>query len=219
MAKYVIHSCLQRKDYVENYLVPSLEEQGIDDYTIMCDRYKLGNLIKCMEIFSNMRGDGSTWHLQDDIILCRDFKKRTEQYDNEIVCGFGWENDENITNTGYVNCSQMWWSFPCILIPNELARECATWFHRVASNTPKYDIWIASKKYDDYFFLEFMKSNYPEMKVLNLKPSLVDHVDYLIGGTTVNGISRQKYKQVRANWFEDKDLVEELEKKLENNNG
>ena len=54
--------------------------------------------------------------------------------------------------------------------------------------------------------------NYPDYKVLNLKPNLVDHIDYLLGGTVIN--KERKNKNVRAVWFEDLDLVENLEKKL-----
>ena len=216
MDRYVIHACPQRMDYVNGYLVPSLEAQGIKDYRVVCDRFKAGNLYKCMEIFASMEGDGSTWHLQDDIIICNDFHRRTKWFVNKIVCGFCYENDDNRNNVGEVTYENMWWSFPCIMIPNEVARECAQWFYQVASKDPRYEIWIASKKYDDYFFREFLKERHPDKKAINLKPNLVDHIDWLIGGTTTHGISRGE--QLRSCYFEDVELVDELEEKIKGNN-
>ena len=57
-----------------------------------------------------------------------------------------------------------------------------------------------------------MVLNYPTADVLNLKPCLVDHVDYLIGGSVVN--NNRKEKNVRAVWFDSLDLVDELEERL-----
>ena len=215
MSKYVIHTCPPRKEYVNKYLIPSMVEQGIDrlDIAVRSDDYRLGNLAKCMEIFESMRSKGSAWHLQDDIVICKDFKERTEELTgDDIVCGYCWDKDDNVNNIGYVSPDGMWWSFPCIHIPNQYASECATWFYRVASYSPKYELWIASKKYDDYFFREFLRITYPDIKILNLTPNLVDHVDFLLGGTTVNGARTDK--EVRSKYFEDLDLVKELEKKI-----
>ena len=223
MIKYVIHACPKRLDYVKKYLIPSMEAQGITNIDLRCDNYNLGNLSKCMEIFESMRSDGGAWHIQDDVVICRDFKERTEQFASDnVVCGYSWDKDENLSYVGLVEPQHMWWSFPCIYIPNSLARECAVWFDRFAKDDPKYVLWAAAKRYDDFFFQEFLKERYPDDKVLNLKPNLVDHVDYLIGGSIVNVTRRDE--QVRAAWFEDLDLVEALEKKFgylgdEENNG
>ena len=213
MDNVIIHACPQRMEYVNKYLVPSLENQGIDKISIRCDEYKLGNLAMCMSIFSSMNGEGGAWHIQDDVVICRDFKQRAEEFTSGIVCGFAWSNDENIQHVGYVEPKNMWWSFPCIRIPNEIARDCADWFNRVAKNEPKYLTWSAGKKYDDYFFKEYLKQFHYDEKVLNLTPNLVDHIDYLIGGTTVSRVQRST--QVRAKWFEDLDLVETLEKEFD----
>lgn len=215
MSKYVIHACPDRMDYVNNYLVPSMQEQGIkeEQIDIRCDKYGRGNLDQCMQIFSVMVGDGGAWHLQDDVLICRDFRERTEAVGEDIVvCGFVWGRDENINNVGYVNPGNMWWSFPCIYIPNHLALECSQWFYTRGRHDPKYTSWLASKRYDDLFFREFLKVYHTEEKVLNMKPCLVDHVDYLIGGSVVN--KQRDEDQIRAYWFEDEDLVDELEKKI-----
>lgn len=218
MIKYVIHACPPRMWYVDEYLVPSLINQGItnEQIDIRCDRYKRGNLDQCMQIFSVMQSDGGSWHLQDDVIVCNDFKKRTEEFAdyNGVVCGFAWEKDNNYKKVGLVNLDEMWWSFPCIYIPDKYARECSRWFYEEARHLPKYNSWFAAGQYDDMFFHEFLKIYYPDEKILHLKPNLVDHIDYLLGGTTVRKIMRPDI--VRAQYFEDQKLVDDLTNKLKN---
>ena len=219
MIKYFIHACLQRMWYVEEFLIPSMKAQGIDESQIKvkCDKNKLGNLVKCMEIFERMRGDGGAWHLQDDVIICRDFKQRTEENSSGLVCGYCWDKDDG-DQAGLVTAENMWYSFPCIHIPNEIAQECAKWFFSYAQQSPRYASWVAARQYDDYFFNEFIRENYPNEQILQLKPCLVDHVDYLIGGTTLKKVRRDE--QTRAKWFDDLDLVDELAEKLkERGNG
>jgi hypothetical protein len=54
--------------------------------------------------------------------------------------------------------------------------------------------------------------------VVNEMPNLVDHIDFLIGGTVINPLRRIQVN--RAEFFKDGYLVEELERKLkERNNG
>ena len=213
MSRYIIHACPQRMDYVDKYLIPSMKSQGISNIDLRCDDCDIGNLSKCMEIFESMRGDGGSWHLQDDIVICRNFKSITEQYDDgkTVICGFVWDLDENVNYTGYVSPEHMW-TFPCVYIPNRLARECADWFYSSARDNPKYKLWAMEGRYDDFFFQEFLINKYPNDKVLNLKPNLVDHVDYLIGGTLVD--KWRKHEQVRSAYFEDLDLVNALEKEF-----
>lgn len=214
MTKYIIHSCQQRMWYVDNYLVPSMLEQGIpnSDIDVRCDLLNLGCLESCMQIFKSLlEYDGTAWHMQDDVIICKDFKKLTEQYNEGIVCGFCWVGDK-MKNVGYVKPSDMWWSFPCIRIPNKYARECAKWYYNTAKYSRKYLKWVRAKKFDDAVFKEFLELYYPYEQVLNLTPNLVDHVDYLIGGTTINHIRLEK--QTRSAYFKDLDLIEKLEKEL-----
>lgn len=216
--RYIIHAYPKRMDYVNNYLVPSLQEQGITDIAVKNDHTYLGNLESCMRIFNSLNPDGEAWHLQDDVIICKDFKKRTEEFEGAgVVCGFVWGLDEHLDKVGYVKPEDMWWSFPCIHIPNKIAVECSAWYYSRAKYNPTYAFWTASRRYDDCFFREYLRLFYPDDKVLNLQPCLVDHIDYLIGGTT--NITARKDKQVRAQWFEDLDLVEELEKKIGGNDG
>ena len=79
MSKYIIHSCPERMWYVNNYLIPSIRDQGIDDVSAWCDWNHVGCLHSCMNNFMRMNDDGGTWHLQDDVIVSRNFKSRTEE--------------------------------------------------------------------------------------------------------------------------------------------
>ena len=215
MANYVIHACESRMWYVNDYLLPSLHDQGISDTRVYCDTKNVGCLESCMSIFSHMPADGGAWHIQDDVVISRDFRKKTEKYSGEdIVCGFVFEKDESLRYDGYVVPKRMWWSFPCIYIPNRYARECAQWYYKEARFKREYADWVKAKKFDDAFFKEFMKLHYPNWYVLNLKPNLVDHVDYLIGGSVINGT--RNYPQTRAVYFNDTDIVDSLELELKN---
>ena len=219
MSKYIIHACPERLWYVEEYLVPSMKEQGIEDVTVYCDNQHIGCLDYCMEIFMLMPLDGGAWHLQDDVIISRDFRQRTEELtadieQDEIICGYSYFEDENAGNTGLVNVENMWWSFPCIYIPNRYARKCAKWYFTEAKDAFKYRKWVKHKKFDDAIFREYMVLHYPNKKVTNLVPNLVDHVDFLIGGSIIN--TQRTAEQTRAKYFEDTDLVEELRRKLKN---
>ena len=207
--EYVIHTAPKRLWYVKQYLVPSMIEQDIprESIRVWLDDKQLGNLDATMQSFLEMTSHGGTWHLQDDVLICRDFKKQTEQHDHGVICGFccsAWPD----TAPGNVKPEDMWYSFQCIRIPNYLAYECAEWFY----STDYRADWRYRKKFDDSFFKKFLMEQYPEVGVVNLAPNLVDHIDYLIGGTLVN--PERKYKITRAAYFNDADLVDDLERKL-----
>lgn len=215
MAKYLIHAYPPRMWYVTQYLVPSMLKQGIEEVniTIYNDSKGEGNLRSCLNAFASCDGNGGTWHIQDDVIICHNFKERTEQYDNGIVCGFssyfdGWHNQN--AGPGTINNSRMWFSFPCIRIPNQYARECAEWVDKyIIGNFAYEDKWKKGVN-DDWCFREFMKTNYPNEMAINLAPNLVDHIDYLLGG----GSGGKRSRPVRAVYWEDIDLVKELENKI-----
>ena len=219
--RYMIHSVPSRQWYVDRYLIPSMIEQGIskDDIVVWCDTDKKGNLQSCMESFK-FCGDNptdGTWHLQDDIIISKKFAQLTKEYNYGIVAGFvvqEWGPDWAKTGSQPVN--QLWYSFPCIRIPDQIAGECANWFFTDVRyrRDYKYISRIQSKKHDDDFFLFFLQEKYPKKEIINLKPNIVDHVDYLIGGSLINA-AREKTIYRSAYW-EDETLVEQLENRLNN---
>lgn len=218
--RYMIHSTPSRTWYVNDFLIPSMIQQGIKEKEIIvrCDTDGEGNLTSCMKsfLYCGQNTAEGTWHLQDDVIISRDFAEATKTFNQGIVCGAvvkEWGPD--YTRIGIQPVQNLWYSFQCIRIPDEIAGECAVWFFTDASKRTnyKYSKRVKRKKHDDDFFQFFLFEKHPGMQILNLKPNIVDHIDYLIGGSLINDSRERKIN--RMFWFKDKDLVEDLEKKLE----
>lgn len=212
MAQYMIHAYPKRMWYVQEFLIPSMLEQGIkpEDIRVYNDDKGEGNLRACMNAFALCEGDGGTWHLQDDVCICKDFKEATEWYDNGIVCGFSsllYDGDIK-SKKGAVNRENMWFSFPCIRIPNEWARECSEWVTKYIIGNPVYQDFWKNGVNDDWAFRTYLQEFHPDCVALNIMPNLVDHVDYLLGG----GSGKKPRKEpCRAQYWTDDDVVKELE--------
>lgn len=212
----MIHACPARQWYVDGYLVPSLLEQGIhsDEITVWTDTDGIGNLASCIKSFSQCaKTDGETWHLQDDVIICRDFATRARAAPSGVVCGFCvdiYENDPFVQ--GPTTAKYMWQSsFPCIKIPNALAGEFVQYLTTEAPNRPELRKLTDTGKKDDTLFYIFMKERHRRMDVTNLSPHLVDHIDWLIGGSTIN---QWRGYIVRSCLWDDENLISALKEKL-----
>lgn len=213
--KFMIHAIPQRMWYVEGFLLPALREQGATEIAVWNDTEHKGNLRSCMDSFKAMEGDGGTWHLQDDVIVCRDFVKRCADNDEGLVYGFCCRNfNDRLEAYGEVYVPDAWNSFQCVRIPNEYARDCAEWVLSKAwqsvSPIPELQILFGLNKGDDTFFHEYMICCHPYETALNLKPNLVDHIDFLVGGSSLHW----RDYIARAEYFEDLDLIEEMKHKL-----
>lgn len=216
MAKYMIHAVPKRMWYVNEYLIPSMRAQGIPDEDIILwlDDKQMGNLysfMNSMKVCGEREEDG-IWHLQDDVIICRRFKELTEEYDSGIVCGSCIFESGDMTVTGRARKIDMWYSFPCIRIPNHIAKNCAKWFFTFASKNTQFTKYVSANMYDDTMFYIYLLDYEPSIKyVYHLVPNLVDHIDWLIGGTSLTKTDKYQY---RTYFFEDKDLIKDLEKSL-----
>ena len=220
MAHYTIHACPKRMWYVEEYLLPSMREQGIKDSDILVwnDKNRRGNMRSFVNSMQWAKCD--SWHLQDDIIIARNFREKTEEYDEGVVAGFVTSFDLNYWNAkaedlpiGEVPIKNVWWSFQCIRIPKQCAKEFAEWWYKIAVN----DGAIISKcinknKNDDWAFYKWIKAYHPDITAVNLKPNIVDHIDYMLGGSIIN--KERGNRNVGSLFFDDIDLVEQLERKL-----
>ena len=213
MAKYLIHAIPKRMWFVSDYLVPSMLEQGIaeTDVRVYCDENHDGNLVSCLKSFLTCEENGGTWHLQDDVCICKDFKERTEAHDTGLVCGFSSELYDGPGKEGEVDRKDMWFSFPCIHIPNEYARESALWINEYIIGNPVYERYWSGGANDDWAFRLWLKEFHRDDRALNISPNLVDHVDYLVGGGTGKKVRKV---QVRAQYWTDHDVVAELEQKI-----
>lgn len=208
---YMIHTCPERLWYVRDYLIPSMQSQGISNIEIWNDIERKGNLQSFVDSMKECgRRAGGTWHLQDDVVISSDFAKVTKMNCHGIVCGYC--NDKfgpNIALFGNVPVQFMWNSFPCIRIPNETAKAFYEWFTNDAMNDKTNRGRILQRKFDDSFFQIFVIEHY-EGLVTNLKPNIVDHVDFLIGGSVIN---KARNHQSRAAYFDGPE-VEQLENEL-----
>lgn len=213
--KVVIHTYPSRLWYVENYIVPDLKSQGDLDIEILNDSKRKGNLFATMESFRDMTDKGSTWHIQDDILLSDTFRERAESISEEypVACGFCSEYDKLYAKE--VTHKNMWYSFPCIRIRNSIARECAEWFYSTAVHMDKYKSYLKLRKFDDSMFKDFIDLRYQHIKIWNEAPNLVEHVDYLIGGSVTNP---QRQNEVVSRYWTEYDKVEKLRIRLSHEN-
>lgn len=215
MSKYLIHTNPKRLWYVNDYLIPSLLDQGIcrTDVLIYNDHKQQGSLQAYIDSFDQIDLEGYTWHLQDDIIVSPDFKQVTEEKeaDNLIVCGFNSYYDQK-AKCGSVKNDEMWYSFPCIGIPNKVGKDCMEWIQKYMIGNPVYKNYWSSGNCIDWFFKQYIKSKDTKCRVLNLVPNIVDHVDHLLGGSTLRNTPR--VVPARSQYWEYPELVEELKNKL-----
>ena len=218
--RYMIHGTPEREWYVNEFLVPSMIEQGIpeEDIVLWIDNEHKGNLESFMQscrwIGESQSYLGGFWHLQDDVVISKTFAKRAEENGNGIVCGFCTPAFEggNVNLIGVQPIAFMWFSFQCIRIPNIYAKQCADWFYNVAKPQKIFRDYWAEGKHDDVMFRKFMQDNYPKEMVHNLMSNMVDHVDYLVGGTLIN--KHRLGEKRTAYWWREDDTVKELEDKL-----
>ena len=223
MAYYLIHACNQRMWYVKRYLIPSLVEQGIDQEHILVyqDKNRIGNLRawvdSCNKLVAqaNKLGIEGVWHLQDDVVICKDFKERTEKYDSGIVCGFTCNYPITpIAGKFRLVEEQMWFSFPCIRIPMDILERFVCWANVNLWQSKYFKPCVHRNNADDLVFREWLYDNYGDLEELNLAPNLVNHIDDLISGSVVNTF---RQGTTRSMFWEDDDVVEKLKKALENN--
>ena len=214
--KYMIHTYKDRLWYVNEYLVPSLLKQGIsiDNIIVYADMNKDGNLVsflKSIDVLSD--DDVDVWHLQDDVLVCSDFRVRAEQeYKTELVCGFASVYD-NFSKTGIqYELKDIWFSFPCIRIRTGLLKHFKIWFDSYVGSDARFNTWVETNKHDDLLFRYFLENYHTEIRATNLVPNLVEHIDWLIGGSLVNQI---RSDDARSRYWNEKNLVEELEKSLQ----
>ena len=152
----MIHAYPARMPYVEKYLLPSLLQQGIDraDIDIYVDWNSEGNLKSTIKSFEQLLPVGRTWHLQDDVVISKNFKKLTAEFKRDqgnICCGFASVYDE--AEPGIVKPENMWYSFPCICIPNVIANDFGKWIEEKADDNysdGKFFVHISNNMFDDF---------------------------------------------------------------------
>ena len=215
----MIHAVPKRMWYVREFLIPQLEAQGAEDVRVWLDANRRGNLRSCVESFASLPEDGGTWHLQDDVLPCRDFFQRACVLNpgNNLVYGFcSVHNGDDPGQRGVVYMPDAWHGFPCVRIPNAWAKAFTWWIESEASQRPDLKGYVRMNRCDDYLFTIFCQENIGTEVAVNAWPCLVEHVDWLIGGSILN---EWRGFFCRAESFADPDLVEELADKLKKRRG
>ena len=222
MSKYLIHACPKRRWYVDNYLVPSMLDQDIraEDIMIYEDKATQGNLTafldSCRKLLDMVGTEGGTWHLQDDVLICSDFKKRTEALDTQgVVCGFTSDYDNFYPKQGLQPMKNLWWTFPCVRIPNKDLNEFLEWVDVWVWRDHQYDFCTKNNKGDDAIWKAWVTSYRADEQMYGCVPTLVEHVDYLIGGSEANP-QRKKDVNTRSKDWQEEHLVKALERRLKN---
>ena len=208
----MIHATPGRMWYVTGYLVPELRLQGADSIVVWCDNEGLGNLQACRASLASIETNGDTWHLQDDVLPCADFLKtaRSMEAFPGVVCGFVSEvagPDANLT--GAQRGADLWYSFPCIRIPDGRARAFAAWIRDGGDKGDEAADFIRKGNGDDWFFKRFMEMYHADETVWHCKPCMVEHVDFYLGGSIV---TPWRGYWARAAWWDDENRVQELKK-------
>ena len=132
-----------------------------------------------------------------------------------IVCGHCHDQYEphQLHILGRTLPFNMWNStFQCIRIPNDIAAGFVDWFETAKLQEGLRGL-VEENKGDDTLFHHYMLEEHCWEPVVNLAPHLVEHVDWLLGGSVIN--TWRSYI-ARAAYFYDDDLVEELAEKLAN---
>ena len=216
MTRYMIHTCPQRKWYVDNYLIPSMQEQGIQHITVYVDVDNDGHLKAFLNSVGYFDYFDDTWHLQDDVIISSRFKELTEKYDEDVVCGFcNQYSTDRCKYDGLVDVSKMWYSMPCIRISNYLLKEFKEWVCRTETYR-NFKPYIDDNKHSDVLFWGFLKERRADVKVRNLKPNIVNHIDHLIGGSVLNSNRAQSTEYIMSIYWDEPQLIEQLAERLRN---
>lgn len=220
----MIHSCNKRLWYVRDFLIPDLVAQGFarENIIIWNDDEGIGCLKSwcksCLWICEHMPINDGVWHLQDDILIASDFVARIKNMPKHIICnGFVYADSsnarlKNICNkTGLQTVKDYWFSFPCCYIPNKYIHGFIDWFYQDVLSTDKYISKVQAGLYDDFFFWQYMKIKHKNNHILNVVPNLVQHIDYMIGGSA-NNINKKWHKT--AFYWNEPECEKDLEKRI-----
>ena len=211
MTQYMIHTCNSRIWYVEQFLVPALKEQGIKNVIVYNDTNNEGQLRSLLKSY-DLTNDKDTWHLQDDIVISKHFRKTAESYTEGIACGFC--NSFSKGRPGFVELNSMWYSMPCIRIPGDIFRYFINWLYNPVTQR-KFKHYFAENKHDDVLLELFLKEQFPHMQVYNIAPNMVNHIDHLLGGSLINKDRNKEPSELMATYWEEPDVLQDIAVKLQ----
>ena len=228
MNDVLIRGTPRRMWYINEYLIPSLQEAGVpqDKIHLYIDNNRagaLGSYFALEEVLPEIHSD-CVWHLQDDVYPCSNFAERCEELEaicpNGIIAGF-WPRDQRHIPAGQhghidgfgLKTNKDWqlWSFQCIRIPTWITIDSMKWIRSMGEQRtfPKSDCGDIQMLYDqnlgdDTLFWVYLEKVLPDEIHYDCEVSLVDHVGDLIGGSLLGN------RIGRARNFDDKEKVDAL---------
>ncbi len=213
--KYMIHTCQKRLWYVEDFLIPSLKEQGIkqEDIILWNDAEMKGNLPSwlgaCEYVRDNLADGRGIWHLQDDIVLGSKFREEAEKAGDMVINAWVCTrfNSKRYTMKGEVGVLYHWNSFQCIYIPTRYTTGFLSWYYREAIKDERCLDRIRENRWDDWLFWCYMRRKHKNEKCLNLAPNICEHIDYMIGGSVAT--PERQGNVVGVYWYEN-EILEKL---------
>ena len=205
---YLIRATSKRQWYVDDFLIPEMKKQGISEREIKVFNDNTGNLNSfinmCYFIVENYNWDDFVWVLQDDVMISDNFHYITDRYCFQEANGFC-SSVNSIKDVGYVLPEKSWLSFQCKNFRVDKIRYFIDWFEVNSQYNELVKSLVNTGIHDDliyhYFELEIVSG------VHNLSPNIVEHVDYLIGGSIINK-TREFY--IKSQNFEDKEKIKNL---------
>ena len=60
----------------------------------------------------------------------------------------------------------------------------------------------------------YLKEHYPRMRVWNIAPNIVNHIDHLIGGSILNKDRGKTTSEIMSKYWNEPDLLVDIENKL-----
>lgn len=223
--KFLIHTCPKRKWYVDEFLVPSMIAQGIDenDIFIFNDDVGYGNLmamIKSLTYYGQFFDDDEeVWHLQDDVLLSSFFYEKCKKYSgDEVIFGYCGNCEPEKAKYKRPKCKdQMWWSQPCMKLYAWMMSAISDYFYFELPKSRKYLLYHHLRKCDDVIVQDWLDLNMKKkgFDILQVSPSMVEHVDYLIGGSIVN---TSRINKAISMDFDEPHLVKDLEDAIKKRN-
>lgn len=197
-------------------MIPCFKRYGVEDIIISNDEKMIGQLnawTDCARQIINEKFDyDGTWHLEDDVVPCKNFKELSENLPEtaDVIQGFITDNklfDFNGT-TGITGIENLPYGTQCIYIPNRYLKGFIRFVDEyVKTGNYRARQYNCGTLYADAVFRTYMRKYHKNATVNNLDSCMVEHVDYLIGGRSVK---KQVLHNTKARKFDNYYEVERL---------
>ena len=214
---YIIHTSPKRINFVKKYMVPCFKKYGINNMIVWNDEDMIGQLnawTDCARWILLKKSDYiGTWHLEDDVLPCQNFKELSEKLPEtaDVIQGFITENkDFDFNGTiGLSTIKDLPYGTQCIYIPNAFLDGFVKFFDEyVKTGNYRARQYNCGTLYADAVLRAYLRRYHRNATLNNLDSCMVEHIDYLIGGRSVKN---QKLHNTKARKFDNYDEVKNLE--------